>query len=210
MKPFVPHIWKLPFVVPKKLEGNKVLLALGSSLGNRQANLQRGIQYLMQDPASEVVKLSSVWQTMPIGAAKNSFFNMCLILNTVRSPASLLQHLMEIERRCDRLRGVHWMDRTLDLDILLYESEVIKTPSLQIPHSRMLERNFVMLPAVEVASDWPLPNCGLSLSKANLHSRLGMWKVGRFVIAKKASIQYQSKTTIVRSRHENIFGYRQH
>ena len=176
-------IWRLPLCPYKNIQGVDVLIALGSSLGDRKSNLHRGILHLMHDSKSQVLSLSSVWQTTPVGAAKNAFYNMCLVMRTRRPPEELMNLLLCIERRCDRLRGVHWMDRTLDLDIILYGSQIVTTRSLQIPHPRMKDRAFVMLPAVEIARDWICPSTLSSLGTLTDHSTIGMWKVGRFVIA---------------------------
>ena len=136
MKQAPQNIWRLPLCPYKTIDGAEVLIALGSSLGDRKSNLYRGILHLMHDSDSQVLSLSSVWQTTPVGAAKNAFYNMCLVLRTRRSPEDLMNLLLSIERKCDRLRGIHWMDRTLDLDIILYGSRIITTRSLQIPHPK--------------------------------------------------------------------------
>lgn len=183
MRQVLRNIWRLPLCPCKNIDGTDVLIALGSSLGDRKGNLHRGILHLMHDPESQVLRLSSVWQTTPVGAAKIPFYNMCLVLRTRRSPEDLMNLLLSIERKCDRLRGVHWMDRTLDLDIILYGSQVVTTRSLQIPHPRMKDRSFVMLPAVEIAGDWICPSTLYSLDALTEHSTIGMWRVGRFVIA---------------------------
>ena len=175
--------WRLPSCPYKNIDGTTVLIALGSSLGDRKSNLRLGILHLMHDHNSQVLSLSSVWQTAPVGAAKKPFYNMCLVLRTRNQPHELMKLLLSIERKCDRLRGVHWIDRTLDLDIILYGSQIVTTESLQIPHPRMKDRAFVMLPAVEIARDWICPNTVDSLGVLNVHSTTGMWRVGRFVIA---------------------------
>ena len=165
--------------------GAMVLIGLGSSLGDRVLCLKKGLLWMAHDLCIDLVSTSSVWQTMPIGAAKNVFYNMCVVIYTTYSPHELIHQLLDLENRCDRLRGVHWMDRTLDLDVLLYDQQVINTPTLQVPHPRMLERSFVMHPAKEVARDWIHPD-----TQTELHFTLskfdpGMWKVGCFSIAHK-------------------------
>ena len=76
------------------------------------------------------------------------------------------------------------MDRTLDLDLLLYEEVIINTPSLQVPHPRMLDRSFVMIPALEIAGDMNHPILDRVLSDSEQTSNLAMWSVGRFVFVK--------------------------
>ncbi len=184
-----PVQWRLPFVPFKNVEGTEFLLAVGSSMGDRHRNLQLGLLHLLHDPQVRVTSCSSIWETQPIGAANNRFYNGCVRGSTTKSPHELLRLLLDIERRCARLRGVHWMDRTLDLDVLLYGEHQVNTESLCVPHPRMLERNFVMVPAVEIAPDWIHPATQQSLSDSNLTEPIGMWKVGRFVIANRRSMQ---------------------
>ena len=162
-----------------------VLIGLGSSLGERHHHLQKGLLLMAHDPYIELISTSSVWQTMPIGAAKNVFYNMCAIIKTSHCPSELMDRLLNIEKRCDRLRGVHWMDRTLDLDVLLYGDRMVDNPTIQVPHPRMLERSFVMQPAKEIAGDWVHPITGRSVQTLATDFELGMWKVGCFSIAHK-------------------------
>lgn len=166
-------------------DGTMVLIALGSSLGSRHHHLQKGLLLMAHDPQIELISTSSVWQTMPIGAAKNPFYNMCASIKTTLSPAELMRRLLDIEKRCDRLRGVHWMDRTLDLDILLYGERLLESTLIQVPHPRMLERAFVMQPAQEIASHWIHPVRGRSIESLTKNFEPGMWKVGCFSIAHK-------------------------
>lgn len=162
-----------------------VLIGLGSSLGHRHRNLQNGLLLMAHDSQIELVATSSVWQTIPVGAAKNSFYNMCAVIQTSYEPDELMYRLLNIEKRCDRLRGVHWMDRTLDLDVLLYGNCVVDTPIIQVPHPLMLERGFVMQPAKEIAGTWVHPKVESSVDNLAMDFEPGMWKVGRFSIAHK-------------------------
>lgn len=164
---------------------NRVLLGMGSSLGDRRLHLQKGLLLLAYDSSIDLVSLSSVWETMPIGAAKNAFYNLCVCITTSYSPQELLSRLLEIEKKCERLRGVHWMDRTLDLDILLYENHIVDEPILKIPHPRIVERAFVMVPGIEIAAEWIHPIHHDRLEQLNTHSENGMWRVGCFSIAHK-------------------------
>lgn len=184
-----PILWRLPFAPVKEPVGTEFLLALGSSMGDRYRNLQLGLLHLLHDPQVVLGCCSSVWETQPIGAANNRFYNCCVRGTTTKTPHELLTLLLDIERRCERLRGVHWMDRTLDLDLLLYGEQQLDTPSLSVPHPRMLERDFVMVPAIEIASEWIHPETHKPLAENVSSEPLGMWKVGRFVIANRPSMQ---------------------
>ena len=140
---------------------------------------------MAHDPQIELTSTSSVWQTMPLGAAKNPFYNMCAIIKTTLLPDELMRRLLDIEKRCDRLRGVHWMDRTLDLDILLYGNRLLESALIQVPHPRMLERAFVMQPATEIAGTWVHPTVARTVQTLAGDFVSGMWKVGCFCIAHK-------------------------
>ena len=179
--------WSLTIPKPSDTidDSTMVLIGLGSSLGSRHHHLQKGLLAMAHDSQMELVATSSVWQTMPIGAAKNAFYNMCAIIETSHAPDELMCRLLNFEKRCDRLRGVHWMDRTLDLDVLLYGDSVVDTSIIQAPHPRMLERAFVMQPAKEIAGDWTHPIIGRTLHSIAADFEPAMWKVGRFSIAHK-------------------------
>lgn len=166
-------------------DGTKVLIGLGSSLGMRHHHLQKGLLLMAHDPGIDLITTSSVWQTMPIGAAKSPFYNMCAVIRTRYTPVDLMHRLLSIEKRCDRLRGIHWMDRTLDLDVLLYGEHVVNTIGIQVPHPRMLEREFVMQPAKEIAGDWIHPIADNIIANLAGEFASGMWRVGRFSIAYK-------------------------
>ena len=161
------------------------MIGLGSSLGARALYLQKALLWMAHDPYMDLVNTSSVWQTMPIGAAKNVFYNMCAVIYTTYSPEELMHRLMYLEKRCNRLRGVHWMDRTLDLDVLLYAQKVVNSSIIQVPHPRMLERSFVMQPAVEIAGEWVHPTIQKKMECGLTKFDPGMWKVGVFSIAYK-------------------------
>ena len=178
-------IWGIPRCDKKELKSPKqVLIGLGSSLGDRVGHLRMGLLHLSYHRQIQVGMLSKVWQTQPLGNAKNPFLNMCARVQTTLSPREMLNELFKIELSLKRIRGVHWMDRTLDLDLLLYEEVIINTPSLQVPHPRMLDRSFVMIPALEIAGDMNHPILDRVLSDSEQTSNLAMWSVGRFVFVK--------------------------
>jgi 2-amino-4-hydroxy-6-hydroxymethyldihydropteridine diphosphokinase len=85
------------------------------------------------------------------------------VVKTVRSPQSLLQLLLDIEQQFGRERTERWGPRTLDLDLLLYDSVVLQTPSLTLPHPRMTERAFVLIPLAELLPQWVDPLSGLTI-----------------------------------------------
>lgn len=131
-----------------------VYLGLGSNVGNRQAQLNEAIRLLDAKQGIEVVKVSSFYETAPVGYVDQpDFLNLCIAIKTDLSPQAVLENALEIEQALHRVRKERWGPRTLDIDILMYGDEVIETPDLVIPHPRMTERAFVLIPLQEIAAD---------------------------------------------------------
>lgn len=127
-------------------------LALGSNLGNKEGYLNQAVKELDSAKDCQVEKVSSYLVTEPYGGVEqDDFLNACLKLKTLLSPQELLERLHEIEQNAHRERLVHWGPRTLDLDILLYDDEVLETEDLIIPHVEMQLRDFVLKPMCEIA-----------------------------------------------------------
>lgn len=132
------------------MAGTTIFLALGTNLGERQANLDRAIRRL----ATEVwvVRLSSVYETAPAYITNQpSFLNMALEGVTALEPVALLRFLKDIEQTMGRVPTRRYGPRLIDLDILLFGDATIDTPDLSIPHPRIAERGFVLLPLAEIA-----------------------------------------------------------
>ncbi len=128
-------------------------IALGSNLGDKKAYLDQAVKALHEHPQCRVQKVSSYLVTEPYGGVEqDDFLNACLALDTLLSPHELLDLLHEIEQAAHRERLIHWGPRTLDLDILLYDNEVLETEDLIIPHIEMHKRDFVLKPLAEIAS----------------------------------------------------------
>jgi 2-amino-4-hydroxy-6-hydroxymethyldihydropteridine diphosphokinase len=131
------------------------LIGLGSNLGDRQATLAGAIAALAETPGVIVRRVSSFHETEPVGgpAGQGMFLNAAAALETTLDPFALLNVLRGIETRFGRLRIVRWGERTLDLDLLLFDDRVIDTPELTVPHPRLASRRFVLEPLAEVAPD---------------------------------------------------------
>ena len=128
-------------------------LALGSNLGDKEANLRRALE-LLQQRGVEVVKTSSFICTEPYGVTDQpQFLNGVCEVRTSLEPLELLQTLLEIEQEMGRVRLRHWGERNIDLDLLLYEDVVMDTPELILPHPDMQNRDFVLLPLAEIAPE---------------------------------------------------------
>ena len=127
-------------------------IAFGSNLGDKKKYLDDGIQALKDTPHCQMETISEYLVTEPYGGVEqDNFLNGALKLRTLLTPEELLDRLHEIEAAANRERIVHWGPRTLDLDILFYDSEIIDTPDLHIPHIDMENRDFVLIPMAEIA-----------------------------------------------------------
>ena len=136
-----------------KENAHTAYVALGSNLGDKEANLRRALE-LVQQRGVEVVKTSSFICTEPYGVTDQpQFLNGVCEVRTSLEPLELLQTLLEIEQEMGRVRLRHWGERNIDLDLLLYEDVVMDTPELILPHPDMQNRDFVLLPLAEIAPE---------------------------------------------------------
>jgi len=127
-------------------------IALGASLGDKKAYFDEAVRKLNEAEGCCVTKVADYIATEPYGGvATEEFLNSALELQTLLTPQELLELLHEIEAQAGRERTVHWGDRTLDLDILLYDDLVLDTPELVIPHKEMHFRDFVLIPLAQIA-----------------------------------------------------------
>lgn len=131
------------------------LIGLGANLGDRQATLDQALQILAASGDVQLRARSRLFETEPVGgpADQTLYLNGAALLETSRSPLALLDLLQDVEKQLGRRREVHWGPRTVDLDLLLYDEQVLQTPRLTLPHPRMAFRRFVLQPAAEVAGD---------------------------------------------------------
>ena len=128
-------------------------VALGSNLGDKEANLRKALE-LLEERGVEVVKTSSFICTEPYGVTDQpQFLNGVCEVRTSLVPLALLHTLLEIEQEMGRVRLRHWGERNIDLDLLLYEDVVMDTPELKLPHPDMQNRDFVLLPLAEIAPE---------------------------------------------------------
>ncbi len=128
-------------------------IGIGSNLGNREENCGRAIALLIEHGVT-VTKRSSMIETEPWGVEDQpKFINMAVEIETSLTPEELLTFLKRTETDIGRQPGLRWGPRMIDLDILLYDDLVLKTPDLEIPHPRIAERDFVLKPLAEIAPD---------------------------------------------------------
>jgi len=144
-----------------------VAIALGSNLGDSLSIVRSALEVLDRQPMVRLIK-SSRWYrtkaiTLPDTPPQPDYINGCAILTTTLSPPELLALLLWVEQRFGRERRAMWSARTLDLDLLLYDELIIDLPQLRVPHPRMGDRSFVLLPLQEIAPDWRHPVNGLTI-----------------------------------------------
>ncbi|MCR8884534.1 2-amino-4-hydroxy-6-hydroxymethyldihydropteridine diphosphokinase [Phocaeicola plebeius] len=145
-----------------------VYLGLGTNLGDKEANLRTAI-YKLQERIGKQVSLSSFYETAPWGfESDHSFLNAAIGLETNLSPIEILHITQEIEKELGRTKksvNGSYSDRLIDIDILLYDTLVLQTPELTIPHPLMTERDFVMKPLIEIAGNVIHPTREKTLSE---------------------------------------------
>ena len=136
-----------------------VFLSLGSNLGDRESNIRTALEMIAAEPGVRVMRVSSLYDTAPIGMSEQpDFINAVALLETELPPVELLRGLQSIEAKMGRVRNIRLGPRVIDLDILLYGEESVDTDVLTIPHPRMMTRAFVMAPLAEIAPDLVLPD----------------------------------------------------
>lgn len=136
----------------------KAWIGLGSNVGDRLSHLKRGLGCLARLPGTALLSVSSVYEAEPVGKTDQPWFlNAAAAIETGLEPHDLLRECLKIERLCGRERLERWGPRTLDLDILVYEDRVVCSAGLVIPHPRLIERAFALLPLAEIAPDLVVP-----------------------------------------------------
>lgn len=134
-----------------------ILIGLGSNIGDRHKNIVTAIQKLNQYKEINIDKISSLYETKPIGVtAQPDFLNGVISISTILSPLKLLEVCLEVERQMGRTRNERWGPRNIDIDILMYDDFVSQDEVLNLPHPRLHERCFVLVPLQEIASQIPI------------------------------------------------------
>lgn len=158
-------------------EATTVYLGLGSNLGDRQENLDRALEFLAQ--RLRLGKVSPVYDTEPLGDTDQPhFLNMVCQVLTFLEPAALLSLAKGIERKLGRT-GKSGAPRPIDIDILLYGDRIIETPDLVIPHPKMSDRAFALVPLAEIAPDAVHPVSGKTVKQllAEMTEKQGVFKL---------------------------------
>jgi 2-amino-4-hydroxy-6-hydroxymethyldihydropteridine diphosphokinase len=143
----------------------RAYVGLGSNLGDRAAHLLLGLSALSRLPKTHLLRLSPVYETDPVGPPQPPYLNMVAELETELSPKGLLAEMLRVEKALGRERRERWGPRTLDLDLLLYGDLVLEEEGLSVPHPRLHERAFVLVPLLDLLPEGRHPLLGQSFAE---------------------------------------------
>lgn len=132
--------------------------------GDKHANLDQALEILAADEHNQLVKVSDYIVTEPVGGVEqDDFLNGAVVMQTLYTPQQILDQIGVIEKKLDRVRTIHWGPRTIDVDILLYDDEVVVEENLIIPHPEMCNRRFVLEPLDQIAPYRVHPICSKTI-----------------------------------------------
>jgi 2-amino-4-hydroxy-6-hydroxymethyldihydropteridine diphosphokinase len=137
---------------------HQVVLSLGSNQGNRLENIELCLQLIHQEIGT-IIRVSNLYETPSWGFVSDAFYNCALVLHTITSAEKILEQVLHIERQLGRVRGEvsGYQSRIIDIDLIAFDSDIIDSEQLQIPHPLMQNRKFVLLPMLDLNLDWIHP-----------------------------------------------------
>lgn len=142
-------LWKLG-----KIEMNRAYLGLGSNMGDRQSYLKQACKMLNKHEQISILKISKIYETKAWGyIQQEDFLNICVEVDTLLKPMELLEVCQQIEEKLNRVRTIRWGPRTIDVDILFFNHIISKDEKLILPHPRIKERAFVIIPLMDLNSN---------------------------------------------------------
>ncbi|WP_295558430.1 2-amino-4-hydroxy-6-hydroxymethyldihydropteridine diphosphokinase [uncultured Hyphomicrobium sp.] len=139
------------------------LIGLGSNIGDKAANIARAVALLTEGGDVRLVQTSRVYRTAPWGVLDQDWFaNACIAVTTDLTPHELLARCLGVEQEMKRVRRERWGPRIIDVDVLAYRGVILNEPGLTLPHPRIVERAFVLVPLMEIAPDLEVAGHGLA------------------------------------------------
>ncbi|OAT80710.1 2-amino-4-hydroxy-6-hydroxymethyldihydropteridine diphosphokinase [Desulfotomaculum copahuensis] len=139
----------------------KAYIGIGSNLGDKAANIKKGLDLLAGTPGVRLLRVAPYYRTAPVGYTDQDWFvNTAAEVATALPPEDLLAACLEVENRLGRVRTIRWGPRVIDLDLLLYGDRVINWPQLTVPHPRLHERAFVLVPLADLVPELTVPGRG--------------------------------------------------
>lgn len=147
-------------------------IGLGSNIGDKAANIERAIALLTQDGGVRLVARSKLYRSAPWGVTDQDWFvNAVIAVATAQSPRALLERVQAVENEMGRVRRRHWGERIIDVDILTYRDLVIAEPDFVVPHPKIAERAFVLVPLHDVAPDIRIAGRSIDMALSNLDAK---------------------------------------
>lgn len=148
---------------------NKAYLGLGTNMGDKQAYLKEACKIISDNPNINIVKISKVYKTKAWGYTnQDDFLNICIEVDTNLSPEELLEVCHEVENKLNRVRVIRWGPRTIDVDILFFNNIISTDENLTLPHPRIKERAFVLIPLMDLNKELAIDNKTISYYLSNL------------------------------------------
>ena len=137
---------------------NQVVLSLGTNQGNRLLNIEKAVECIHQEVGT-VIKTSKLYETPSWGFDGDAFYNCALVLHSFSSAQKILDQILKIEQQLGRVRDatIEYQSRIIDIDLIAFNEEIIDSENLQVPHPLMQNRNFVLLPMMDLNLDWIHP-----------------------------------------------------
>ena len=148
---------------------NKAYLGLGTNMGDKQAYLKEACKIISDNTNINIVKISKVYKTKAWGYTnQDDFLNICIEVDTNLSPEELLEVCHEVENKLNRVRVIRWGPRTIDVDILFFNNIISTDENLILPHPRIKERAFVLIPLMDLNKELVIDNKTISYYLSNL------------------------------------------
>lgn len=148
---------------------NKAYLGLGTNMGDKQAYLKEACKIISDNTNINIVKISKVYKTKAWGYTnQDDFLNICIEVDTNLSPEELLEVCHEVENKLNRVRVIRWGPRTIDVDILFFNNIISTDENLTLPHPRIKERAFVLIPLMDLNKELAIDNKTISYYLSNL------------------------------------------